>query len=368
MDQKIQTRSVSANAMIVSDILLRETTMTRLVFRPLIVQNQNNPDANVRGIFMFQKKWKNDSWEDSKDIPLSSLRKWEGVSIELHSEEILLLLENVDNLKQLYAQYWIQRGVSNFHITDRNITEVLEKLSSFENKWIMLDALSKLDPDQLENIESLVSINRFKRANEEMSSNINNGNEKWFWQPLFKREAWILSQIFSAPFVFVDDEFYVWWKRWSNQGWVYTDYLFQNSITRNIAFIEVKTPISELIWKTKYRWKHDTDHNTVYPISDELSGAVNQLLNQKKTFLQKQDSIEEGDKFTYNTRCILISWNTETLSEWQLKSFELYRSSLKDIEIITYNELLKKIENLLGLFSGNNVPPEVEVSIEDIPF
>lgn len=370
MDQQIQTRSVSSSAMIASDILLRETTTTRLIFRPLIVQNINRPDANVRWSFIFQKKGKNDLWEDSKDIPLSSLKKGEWVSIELHADEVLKLLENIDNLKQLYAQFWIQRWISNFHITDENINEILQKLSTFKDKWVILEAFAKLDISQLENIESLVSINRFQRAKNDMENNMENGDEKWFWQPLFKKEAWILSQIFSAPFVFVDDEFFVWWKRWNNQGGVFTDYLFQNSITRNIAFIEVKTPLSELVWKTKYRWKNDTDHNTVYPISNELSGAINQLLNQKKTFLQKQDSIEETDKFTYNTRCILICWNTEVLSEWQLKSFELYRSSLKDVEIITFNELLKKIANLLSLFSEDSSVPEVEeeISIEDIPF
>ncbi len=367
MEQKIQTKSVSSNAMTVTDILLRETSITRLIFRPLIVQNIKNPQANVKGSFIFQKKWKNDIWEDSKDMPLSSLKKWELVSIELHSEEILTLLENFDNLRQLYAQYWIKRGISNFNITDKNIDEILEKLAVFEDRELILEALGKLDISQLENIESLVSINRFKRSKEEMEGNMSNEDEKWFWQPLFKREAWILSQIFSAPFVFVDDEFFVWWKRGNNQGGVYTDYLFQNSITRNIAFIEVKTPITWLVWKTKYRWKNDTDNNTVYPISDELSWAINQLLNQKKTFLQKQDSLEESDKFTYNTRCILISWNTDSLSEWQLKSFELYRSSLKDVEIITFNELLKKIQNLLELFSWESIQSKKE-SIRNVPF
>ena len=365
MKQNIQTKSIWYWVMQSSDILLRESSLTRLIFRPLVIANPKNPESNVKWTFIYQKKGKNDIWEDSKELSLSSLKKSEGFSLELHSEEVLILLENFENLQQLYAQFGIRRGETNFHITDKNIGDILEKLSAIDERDLVLDAFSKLDISQLENIESLVSINRFSRARDDMRDNMDNGNEVSFWQPLFKREAWILSQIFSSPFVFVEDEFFVWWKRWNNKWGVYTDYLYQNSITRNIAFIEVKSPTTKLIWN-RYRWKQDNDNNTVYSISDELSGPINQLLNQKKTFLQKQDSLEETNKYTYNTRCILITWNTHTLTEWQLKSFELYRGSLKDIEIITFNELLKRIENLLELFSWKNM--DNNDSWEDIPF
>ena len=32
-----------------SDIVLRKTTATRLVFRPLLVKNEKEPDASVKG-------------------------------------------------------------------------------------------------------------------------------------------------------------------------------------------------------------------------------------------------------------------------------------------------------------------------------
>ncbi|MDD5376623.1 MAG: DUF4263 domain-containing protein [Candidatus Gracilibacteria bacterium] len=366
MTEIIKTTSIAKGVAQADDIILRSNSNTRLLFRPLICDNLQDSGANITGCFIVQKKGRNDNWEEYKDIAISDLKKGEGLKLELHSKEILTLLDSFEKLKQIYSQYGVRYGETEFHISDQNIDGILEKLSVFEDKGLILDALSRLDISQLENIESLVSINRFKRSKEEMERNMENSDEKGFWQPLFKREAWILSQIFSAPFVFVDDEFFVGGKRGNNQGGVFTDYLFQNSITKNIAFIEVKTPIAELVRKTTYRGKKDTDNNAVYAVSDELSGAINQLLNQKKTFLQKQDSLEESDKFTYNTRCILISGDTNSLTEGQLKSFELYRSSLKDVEIITFNELLKKIQNLLELFSGES--GKTEEFIEDIPF
>lgn len=39
-----------------SDYVLRETATTRLVFRPLLVQNEKAPNASVKGSFIFQRK------------------------------------------------------------------------------------------------------------------------------------------------------------------------------------------------------------------------------------------------------------------------------------------------------------------------
>ena len=42
---------------------------------------------------------------------------------------------------------------------------------------------------------------------------------------------------------------------------------------------------------------------------------------------------------------------TELDTEAKRRSFELYRSSLKDLEIVTYDELFKKAEVLATLFN-----------------
>jgi len=49
-------------------IVLRSTETTRLVFKPLLVNNAQDPDALVKGTFVFQKKRKSESWEDYRAV------------------------------------------------------------------------------------------------------------------------------------------------------------------------------------------------------------------------------------------------------------------------------------------------------------
>ena len=74
MSRVLRIRSSSNATANVDDIILRETITTRLVFRPTIVDNKKNQDASVRGIFVYQRKAPNDSWEDHNELTLSNLK------------------------------------------------------------------------------------------------------------------------------------------------------------------------------------------------------------------------------------------------------------------------------------------------------
>ncbi|MEM9164079.1 MAG: Shedu anti-phage system protein SduA domain-containing protein, partial [Cyanobacteria bacterium P01_F01_bin.4] len=55
----------------------------------------------------------------------------------------------------------------------------------------------------------------------------------------------------------------------------------------------------------------------------------------------------------FNPKCIVIMGNAEKELDTKEKkdSFELFRTNLKDVEIVTYDELFKKAETLASLFS-----------------
>ena len=72
---KVEIRSTSRNSATCSDILLRVTGSTRLVFRPVLVNNPIDQQASVNGQFLFQKKGFKDEWCDTARIPLSKLKK-----------------------------------------------------------------------------------------------------------------------------------------------------------------------------------------------------------------------------------------------------------------------------------------------------
>lgn len=80
------TSRVTAKA---DDIELRRTSTTRLVFRPLFVDNSNDPDACIRGEFVFQRKRPDGAWEDHSDLTLANLRADEWIKVQLRSGKSL---------------------------------------------------------------------------------------------------------------------------------------------------------------------------------------------------------------------------------------------------------------------------------------
>lgn len=93
----------------------------------------------------------------------------------------------------------------------------------------------------------------------------------------------------------------------------------------------------------------DLDNNAIYSISSKLTGGINEVLNQKNTFIQKKDSSQENVKKHSNFKCVFIGGSISALTDGQRKSFELYRSSLRNVEIITYDELFERINLIVEM-------------------
>lgn len=232
-----------------------------------------------------------------------------------------------------------------FAITNKNLGEVLSKLSNVENKPLVLKNLNKLSIQNLSNISDLVSATKIRKIIEVWHLNKENYIED-YWQKLFQTHTWILSQIFSAPYIKIGEKFYCGGKDDDDKGGVKGDILY-TSITNNIAFIEIKTPSPDLLIGNQYRGDEEGKENIIYTIKDELTGGINQVLNQRKTYL-KQYAEKNGRKLD-NAKCILII-GLLPKNEDQLKSFELFRGSLNNVEVITYDELFSRIEQILAIF------------------
>lgn len=167
--------------------------------------------------------------------------------------------------------------------------------------------------------------------------------EEEFWQNFFTANSWIISHSLSEPEILFTSKAYLGGKSLKNQGGKIIDFLFQSQITENLTLIEIKTPNTKLIGES-YRSNHS--------ISKELTGSIIQLLDYKETILksvsQHKEAIHESFEL-FSPKMILIVGSTESLSKEQLYSFELLRREMKNVEIITYNELFKKIKNLYEL-------------------
>ena len=94
----LEVVSTSRQSAVCSDIPIRGTDTVRLVFRPEIVNNAQEPAACLRGTFLYQKKGKHDEWDDGAIASLSTLRKGEGYQLELSSGELLPLMRELSLL------------------------------------------------------------------------------------------------------------------------------------------------------------------------------------------------------------------------------------------------------------------------------
>ena len=190
----------------------------------------------------------------------------------------------------------------------------------------------------------LVSLDELiKKFNEMLGDDL----EEFYWQRLFEENPFILNMIFGIPIIKVRSHAYVGGRKIAGGGDKITDFLVKNSISNNAAIIEIKKPATRMLGAATYR-------QDVYGPSSELSGATNQLLDQIYKFQKNIASLKEESRLydieTYSVVGVLVVGRSMTIVS-ERKSFELFRGNSKNIMIITFDELLEKL-NQLRIFLG----------------
>ena len=197
------------------------------------------------------------------------------------------------------------------------------------------------DAEHLSELGEVVNIAKLKAYQAFFEDNIENDDEE-DWQKFLTSNQLLISQLFSYPATIYKDKAYVGGKTIFNSDGKVVDYLYRNDLTKNVALVEIKTPKTKLLGSV-YR-------NNIYSISDELSGGVNQILRYKDTLLKNwQELSPEQDIIAFNPDCIIILGNTSELNDKDKKaSFELWRSSLNGVVVLTFDEFKQKIDNLIN--------------------
>jgi hypothetical protein len=251
------------------------------------------------------------------------------------------------------VMYEINDLIKNVKIEDKETQKALwkmYKIVSSNSMLIFKDVIERTFwcGHMINNLKNVLKVWDDNKENE-------NCNEE-FWQKIFRENSIILSQVFSFPVIFIEDKGYVGGKSISNAGGKVVDFLLKNDLTKNIALVEIKTPKTKIIGG-QYR-------SSVYSISGDITGAIIQISDYKdsltKEYYNLIGNMEEKIN-AFNPQCMVIAGNAqvELVSKEHIKSFELFRSGLKDVQLITYDELFHKIEILIKLLEENN-----EVSFE----
>jgi hypothetical protein len=171
--------------------------------------------------------------------------------------------------------------------------------------------------------------------------------DEGFWQITFRQNVYAISQVFAVPLVFIQESAYVGGMTVDRKNARLVDYLFSEESSQEAVLVEIKTPATKLLGR-RYR-------GTYLP-SPDLSGAVLQALDYRRTLSRKLISTLEGVNYKLNTfspKCVVVIGNgaRELENATQRAAFELFRSNSKDVEIVTYDELFRKLEVLATLFS-----------------
>lgn len=188
--------------------------------------------------------------------------------------------------------------------------------------------------------QRIVDVLRIWDANKEQ-------DDEEFWQLTLSEHSYVMSQVFAVPVIFIREKAYVGGMKIDRNDAKFVDYLLSAESSREAILIEIKTPTTKLLGG-RYR-------KGVYAPSRELVGATVQMLAYRAELARNVESLTHGTDLAlraFNPKCVLVVGNAKTqlTNEDKRRSFELFRMS-SGVEIVTYDELFRKVEILAELFN-----------------
>lgn len=375
----VQVVDTGPDHALIEPVVLRESKTTRMVFRATFVNNKQDKWHPVRGHLVWQRRGpKDDSWEDEATLSLAKMKAGSGVSLDLSTSELHTLTLAV---RGLYGYFW-QHGLPSLatvidletyakeaksvsaagDLLDKfvqehgaeSLTKILEWAFSTANAGEVVEHLQRLNVSNLNQISSIAGISAIKKVLTIWRENESNGAEE-FWQNTLQEYSFVLSQVFSFPVVVLRGKAYLGGKDIQGSGGKEADYLLQNAISLHALIVEIKTPATPLLLASPYR------QPDIFATTKDVSGAVVQVSKYKDKFLKQFYPLahESAEKFRVaDPPCLLIIGHSSQLdTDAKRDSFELFRRGQRVMEIITFDELFKKIELLLSLLEGSGDRP-----------
>lgn len=273
--------------------------------------------------------------------PLSGL----DINNQNHAEKIFTIMQSHESTPEYWA-FWVGQflAIARGHIQDGDAIGAAWATAFSERCRSML-----LFKQQLEDVVWMGnSVKRILDVLGTWDAHRQNADEE-FWQLTFNENSYVISQIFAVPIVFIKDKAYVGGMILDRTDARFVDYLFSTESSREAVLIEIKTPTTPLL-AAEYRGNR--------PPSRDLSGSVVQVLNYRAELARNLRNIIPDDSNlrinAFAPRCTVIIGNSGAEfadDPIARRSFELFRTGLKDVEIITYDELFRKVEILAELFN-----------------
>lgn len=341
----------------------------RLAFLPHLHDNPNAPDACLSGQLRYQRKAAGDAFVDEAGLQLSNLRNGEWTKYELSSAATLSLFNTLANLYQLYATEGAPRGETTVLAIDGDLSAevdalgeaqvgpllgaLLRRAARSDNPLDLADELTALGSRPLSDLRNAVGVANLRAALDEWSQL--DATDESDWQDFFKRNEWILAQAFAQPVLMIRSGATVRPATLENSERRIVDYVYANALSRNLALVEIKTPAAQLLASTPYR-------GGIYRPAKELIGSVAQICAYRHDVKQYASTLLRGQAraaLRADPQCVVIVGSLGQLdSQEKLDSFEQYRRELRNVQVLTFDEVRLRAEGMLELLSAPPAPQE----------
>lgn len=233
------------------------------------------------------------------------------------------------------------------------INENPELLSDFINSNLLSEDLTKavILKQRSESIAEL------EKSINDQDIKLNNKRENWF-QDFFQKieNHWILGNAIDFKFIHQIESKHI-LPTSNGQRNNETDFILQN-LFGYCSVVEIKIPETPLMKKKEIKSDppsniHDEKRTHIYIPNDDLIVGVSQVIHYQNRGVERSDS-EGTKKFASNASGLVVIGNSKELAQnEQLKrSFELYINSVKNVTIMTYDELLKRAKQAIGCYDS----------------
>jgi hypothetical protein len=340
MDQ-IATKPTSNKTMDIKPIILRQTKTTRLLFCSSWVDPKltKNP---LRGGFRFQKKSPIETWKDFEAKKISNLKKDEEYNLNLDGNDLAILFENLEEIKETLLQHGHSYKPRKFEVSDKKPEEIMDILGSIASDSDGKEKIKEVvknyklfnvgDIDEfVQKKEAVKLFDKLLNSVEEFSkyrSELGVEKDEEVWQRFFSNNSWILG----SDFVEILDE-----RRVDVEN--ITDYLLK-SYDGFVDIVELKLP-SANFWTNEY-----------IPTSI-LTKAVMQCNRYILETERRMNDFALAKKLQHvpiaKPRITLIYSRSNDWIEEHREAYRVLNSSYVTLNIITYDHLLERAKRLVGL-------------------
>lgn len=223
------------------------------------------------------------------------------------------------------------------------------------------EPLAQSEPAELMRLKQDIELVTLKQLIERCTELLSPKTTETKWQKFLSENPFVLTMAFHYPVLRILDQPYVGGKLHTGRGGSYSDFLMSAAATNNLALVEIKGPGAQLL---------GTAYRGVFPPSTELSSAVAQVIAQRAEFQSSFSHVgRDLDRLGHQPHavpCVVII-GLQPEGEERAKAFEQYRQSIHGVQVITYDELVGRLQSLYNLLC----PPEAALpphGNEDVPF